>query len=294
MDVIGSLEGDVFPAIGPVPIRDLTAPQILGILRPIEARPAIETAHRIRQRISKVFVYAIASGRGEGDPAAIVQGAMAPLKRGKHPAIKDLGEARVMLAKVEAQHSHPVTKLANRLFALTALRPGTLRTTPWAELNQIGTNSTWLIPSARMKLHTDRKDDAAYDHLVTISRQAVEVIDVLRTLAGNGPLAFPNTRHAHKPMSENAVGYLLNRAGYSGLHCAHGWRTTFSTVMNDRFRADRPIIDLMLAHIPPNTSESAYNRAEHLARRRELSQIWADLILEGAPPAMSLLNGPRH
>ena len=94
-------------------------------------------------------------------------------------------------------------------------------------------------------------------------------------------------------MSENAIGYLLNRAGYHHRHVPHGWRSTFSSVMNDRYRADRHLIDLMLAHVSKDKTEGAYNRALHIDRRRELAQEWADLILKGARPAADLLIGPR-
>jgi integrase len=294
-DVIGSLEDTVFPHLGNVPIRDITEPQVLAVLRLIEARPAIETARRVRQRVSAVFVYAISSGRASSDPAHIIKGAMAPLIKGKQPAITDLEKAREMLQKAEAENAHPATKLALRLLALTALRPGTLITTPWAEFDAIDyRDPVWQIPAQRMKLRKQHKDDEARDHLVPLSKQAVEVIEALRTLTGKGPLAFPNTRHAHKPMSENAIGYLLNRAGYHHRHVPHGFRSTFSTIMNERDRADASVIDFMLAHTPKDKVQAAYNRALHLPRRKALVQIWADLILKDAQPALELLSGRRH
>ncbi len=294
-DVLGSLERDVFPAIGATPIRDITAPVVLALLREVEQRPAIETARRIRQRISAVFVYAISSGRADNDPATVVKGAMAPLRKGRQPAITDLEAAREMLRKAEDEPAHPVTKLALRLLALTAVRPGTLATTPWSEWSNLDPdNPIWRVPAERMKLRLHHKDDEARDHLVPLSRQAVEAIEAVRTLSGRGPLAFPNTRHAHRPMSENAMGYLLNRAGYHHKHVPHGWRSTFSTVMNERYPSDHRVIDLMLAHVPKDKVEGAYNRAAHLDRRRELGQAWADLILEGAKPTSELLDGPRR
>ena len=292
-DVIHSLERDVFPEIGGLPVREITAPLVLTVLRKIESRPAIETARRVRQRMSSVFVYGIASGRSETDPAAIVKQAMAPLVKGRQPAITDLREARAMLAKAEAEPAHAVTKLALRFLALTTVRPGTLIGTPWTELDNVSDN-VWCIPAARMKLKLERKSDETRDHLVPLSKQALDVIAVLRKITGDGPLAFPNTRHGHKPMSENAIGYLLNRAGYHHKHVPHGWRSTFSTVMNERYKEDRAVIDLMLAHVPDNKVEGAYNRAAYLKRRKELAQIWADLILEDASPAASLLEGPRR
>jgi integrase len=90
------------------------------------------------------------------------------------------------------------------------------------------------------------------------------------------------------------MGYLLNRAGYHGHHVPHGWRSTFSTAINERYRADKDIIDLMLAHISKDKVEGAYNRELHLDRRRELAQVWANLILEGARPAADLLRGQRR
>jgi integrase len=294
MDVIYSLEKDVFPLLGAVPIRDITAPNVLAVLRLIENRPALDVARRVRQRMSAVFVYGISSGVAEADPASVVLGAMLPLKKGRQPAITDLTATREILARVEAEVAHPVTKLAHRFLALTTVRSGTLTGTPWSEFDEIDTaDPIWRIPAARMKLKKSKKTDEAHDHLVPLSRQAMDVIDALRTLTGRGPLVFPNMRHAHLPMSENAIGYLLNRAGYHHRHVPHGWRSTFSTVMNEMHAADKPVIDLMLAHVPKDRVEAAYNRAQHLTRRKELAQLWADLILEGARPAAELLKGPR-
>jgi integrase len=290
-DILHSLERDVFPDLGAAPIKSITAANILSVLRKIENRHALETARRIRQRISAVFVYAIASGRAENDPAAAVQKAMKPVRKGRQPAITDLEQAREILRRAEATPASPVTKLALRLLALTALRPGALITTPWVELDDLGPGTlVWQVPAARMKLRLQYKDDEARDHLVPLARQAVDVIKALRKLTGRTPYLFPNQRHARRPASENAMGYLLNRAGYHHRHVPHGWRATFSTVMNERYKHDRHIIDLMLAHMPKDSVEGAYNRAEHLERRIELAQAWADLIMADQMPIDELLN----
>ncbi|MGA1803662.1 tyrosine-type recombinase/integrase [Rhizobium sp. HT1-10] len=295
LDVIGSLENEIFPPLGSIPIKNIAASDVIAVLRVIEARGAKETARRIRQRMSAVFVYAIATGRGEADPAAIVQKAMAPLKKGRQPAITDVAKAREMLRKVDEEIAHPLTKLALRILALTAVRPGTLSTTPWSEWDDLSpTSPIWQIPAERLKLRLHYKDDEARDHLAPLSRQAIEAIAALRQISGKGPLAFPNARHAHKPMSENAMGYLLNRAGYHGHHVPHGFRSTFSSIMNESFPADKATIDLMLAHVPKDKVEGAYNRALFLQRRIELAQEWADIISEGLAPAASLLGGRRR
>lgn len=295
-DVLHSLERDVFPVIGSVPIRDLGPPEILAVLRAIEARGSPETARRIRQRISGVFVAAIGAGLAEQDPAAVVAGAMGPVRQRRQPAVTDLDAARTMLRRVEAAPGHPATRLAMRLLALVALRPGALITTPWAEVAGLleAVDPVWTVPAARMKLRLAHKDDEARDHLMPLAAQAIDVLRAAKVLSGRSLYVFPNARHSHRPMSENALGYALHRAGYHGQHVPHGWRSTFSTAMNERYPADRQVIDLMLAHMPSGGVEAAYNRALHLQRRRELAQLWADMLLEGFPPAADLLQGPRR
>lgn len=294
-DVIHSLERDIFPKLGSRDIRTIGIPDVLEVLRAIEARPAIETAKRVRQRMSAVFVHAIACGIAESDPAAVVQKALKPLKKGRQPAIIDLEEAREILRAVDASPGHPVTKLAMRVLAVTAVRPGTLIKTPWDEWSHLDRDEPiWQIPAARMKLKLAYKDDAARDHLVPLPWQAVDAIEALRSLTGRGPFAIPNGRNAHKPLSENTLGYMLYRAGYHGRHVPHGWRATFSSVMNEHFKADRHIIDLMLAHTPKDKVEGAYNRAEHLDRRIELAQAWADLIMKDQMPIADIMSGRRR
>lgn len=294
-DVIRSLDRDVFPKLGADQIRSITVPMVLEVLRAIESRPAIETAKRVRQRMSAVFVYAIAQGIADADPAATVRGALKPLRRGRQPAIVDLEKARKVLADAEAVPAFPATRLGLRLLALTAVRPGELRWATWDEFEDIdGPAPLWRIPVARMKGNLARKEEHGGDHLVPLSRQAVDVLHAARALTGRGPLPFPNARHAHKPMSENAIGYLLNRAGYHNRHVPHGWRATFSTVMNSRFKGDADVIELMLAHVPQNKVKHAYDRAEHMERRRELAQLWADLIADGLPPAAEMVLGERR
>jgi integrase len=293
-DVLDSLVEEVFPHIGSAPIKDLSPVEVLAVLRMIEQRGAIETARRVRQRMSAVFVYAIASGRGDTDPAAVVQKAMSPLMKGRQPAITNLLQARTMLRRVETNPSHPVTQLAMRILALTAVRPGSLLTTPWSEwTDEVLEEGLWLIPAERMKLKMAQKVNDEKSHIVPLSSQCVEAIRAVRRITGRGPYAFPNGRSAHKTMSGNALGYLLNRSGYHHKHVPHGWRATFSSVMNENFPGDKHIIDLMLAHVPKDKVEGAYNRALHLKRRIQLAQEWADLIMKDAPAADSLLPRAR-
>lgn len=297
-DVIRSLERDVFPTIGSLPIAQLTPPLILGVLREIETRGAIETAKRVRQRISAVFVYAIAQGIATSDPAEKLGAVLKPLRKGRQPAITDIVPLRKMILTAEEDNARPITRLGLRMLALTAVRPSELRGAEWAEFEDLdGKLPLWRIPATRMKGDLSRKEEINGDRLVPLTPQAVAVLRAIWPLTGGGPLVFPSNRYAHRPMSENAIGYLLNRAGYHGHHVPHGFRAAFSTIMNEWAERngdphDRKVIDLMLAHMPKDKVEGAYNRAAYMPRRRELAEIWAKMLSEGLPDPLALIDRP--
>ncbi len=292
-EVWRTLKRDVLPHIGGLPITAIDAPIVLGVLRLIEKRGAVETAKRHRQRISAIFVYAISTGRATSDPAAVVQGALVPLHKGRRPALTTVEAVRQLLTDVSKTPGRPHVKLALRLLAITAVRPGTLANTRWSEWADLDENNpVWRIPSARMKLKLERKHDDLYDHLVPLPRQAIEIIAMLRRLTGRGEYVFPNVRRPNQSMSLNAMGYFLNRASYYEKHVPHGFRASFSSIMNERYPQDRHVIDLMLAHMPKDKVEAAYNRALHFGRRIELAQTYADLILEGVPSIEKFCSGP--
>lgn len=299
--VLQSLENEVFPKLGKRPIGEVTAREVREILEPIQARGAIETAHRIRSRISAFYGFAIGEDLVDNDPAAGRQKALIPIRRRKYPALLKLEEARAFLRKLEAMPTHPSTKLASRLLAITAVRPGVMRFAPrTGEFEALeGAAPLWRIPPERMKLGLDQKEQELFELLVPLPRQAVELILVAQRFAGGSPWLFPSQRFWHRPMSENALSYYYQREPeYAGRHVPHGWRSTFSTIMNELAVArerpgDRPIIDMMLAH-RDDSVEAIYNRAAYMGRRREIAQEWADMLLEGFPPAEQLLRGPRH
>ncbi len=290
-DVLSSMARDLFPEIGRSPIDALDAPTVLAALRKIEARGSVETARRIAQRAGMVFVFAIGEGIASINPAATVRPALRHPTRGRQPAIVALDDLRTMLRAAEAQPAHPTTRLALRLLALTAVRPGAITGATWREFESLeGLQPVWRVPEERMKGRVGAK----IEHVAPLAPAAVEVMRAAHTITGRAPLVFPSVRNARKPMSGNAIGYLLHRAGYHGHHVPHGFRAAFSTIMNERFPADRAVIDLMLAHTPANAVESAYNRAEHAKRRRELAEEWAGLLMDGARPAAELLGGARR
>ena len=294
-----SMDQDVYPKIGHLPIDAITTPLVLEVLRPIEQRGAIETAHRARQRISEVFVRAIGSGIAQVDPAAVANRALAKPKKGKFPAVRTIEAARTVLREVEAKPGQPLTKLASRFLALTAVRAGVLRLAEWHEFEGLdGADPIWRIPAAKMKLVLERKEDVAFEFLVPLSRQAVDVIKVARAFSGQAALIFRSVRHPRKPISDSTLSKAYRDAGYSGIHVPHGWRSTYSTIMNELAATenrvgDRAIIDLMLAHVPSGV-EAAYNRAAYMPRRRELAQEWADMLTQDLLEPRQLLEGPRQ
>ena len=307
--VIQALERDVFPDFGKIPLLDIDGPMILRLLRKVEKRGAIDTAKRIRQYISAVFSFGIAEGLVTHDPAVgIVRGLLPTPTGGKQPAVRTLAEARQVLKDMDATTSYAATKLASRLLALTAMRPGIVRAAAWTEFEGIdwtnpdapAPDALWRVPAERMKLALENKADDAYEHVVPLPWQAVEVVRAVYRLNGRGKYLFHGLRSTRTPMSENAINYMYVRNGYSGRHVPHGWRSTFSTIMNERAveerrGEDRAIIDAMLAHRPSGMSgsEMAYNRALHMPRRRELAEQWADMLTEGLAPAADLLRGER-
>nr|WP_233397087.1 site-specific integrase [Qipengyuania sp. YIM B01966] len=285
------------------------------MLRKIEARGAIETAHRIKQRVAKIYQFANAEGGDFVNPAADINEALAPVPPAqRYPALVRLSDIREMIAKIDRAGASPVTRLASRLLALTAQRPGMIRLmqwedvagVDWADLTSSMTEAMWIVPASKMKQELHLRRDDAFNHPVPLSRQAVDVLRAIRLFTEQSKFVFPSIRSGTEPMSGNAIGYLYNREKYKDRHVPHGWRSSFSTIMNEmverkagqdeRMLADRLIVDLMLAHTPKGMSaiELRYNRAAYLPRRRELAQQWADLIMEGAMPLAEIMESPRR
>lgn len=189
-----------------------------------------------------------------------------------------------------------------------------VRKLPWCEIEGVdwevetglAPDAIWRVPAERMKQEADMREDEAYEHVVPLAPESVEVLRAVRRLTGSGPMVFCSSRDGDAPISENAIGYLYNRLGYKGVHVPHGWRSAFSTTMNGRAERahvgdnklliDRLIVDLMLAHVPTGMSatEFRYNRARYMERRLELACEWAALLLNGAVNAFELVGGRRR
>ena len=314
-DVITSLERDVFSDLGTMPMDEIDKPLLLSILRKIENRGAIETARRVKQRVAAVYRFANSEGAKLENPAEGINDALKPLPPSKrYPALMTIDGIRTLIGDIDRAGASPVNRLAARLLALTAQRPGMVRFmqwkdisgVDWANLEQKCDEALWIVPADKIKQELHLRSDEAFDHPVPLSAQAVDALRAVRWLTGRSAFVFPGARSGLKPISENAIGYLYNREGYKGKHVPHGWRGSFSTILNEqaerelgqdrRLLADRLIIDLMLAHTPKSisASEMRYNRAAYIPRRRELAQLWADMMMQGAIPTKEIVNSPRR
>lgn len=296
--ILQRLENHVFPELGGVAITEITPPMVLKVIRLIEAKGRKNMSHRVRGHMSEVFVHGISTGRCENDPAAIIQRALVPMDSRLRPSVRKIELARQMLSKTEEQASYWATKLASRLLALTAARPTVARMAERTEFEDLdGESPIWRVPAEKMKLSRERKRDVTFEFVIPLSRQAVEVVKLAMRLSPSKSFLFPSWKDAHRSISDSTLSKFY-RKDFRDVHVPHGWRSSFSTIMNegaavaDRER-DRAIIDMMLAHMPDGV-EAVYNRASYMPRRRELAQAWADMLLKDAEPPEALIPKSRR
>jgi integrase len=270
------MEQDLFPWIGRRPIAEIDAPELLACLRRVEARGAIETAHRVKYAAGQVFRYGIATGRCTRDAAGDLRDALTPVHVRHHAAITDPKRAGELLRAIAAYKGHGVTRAALQLAPLVFQRPGELRMAEWSEIDLDA--ATWTIPSERMKR---RKQDKASGsaHLVPLARQAVAILLELHPLTGHGRYLFPSLRTGERPMSDAAVIAALRRMGFpKDEMTGHGFRAMARTMLAERLGVAESVIEAQLAHAVPDTLGRAYNRTEFAEQRRTMMQTWADYL----------------
>lgn len=266
---IGRLELDVFPALGERPVGEIKPTELLAMLRRIESRGALETAHRVRTICGQVFRYAVATGRAERDPAADLKGALPPYKKRHLSAITEPKEVAALLRAIDGYQGSLVVKSALQLAPLVFVRPGELRQAEWAEVDL--TAAEWNIPAERMKMKQP--------HLVPLSLRAIEILQELKILTGKSRYLFPSGRSFHRPMSNNAINAALRRMGFGKDEMTgHGFRAMARTILDEVLQVRPDFIEHQLAHAVKDPNGRAYNRTAHLAERRKMMQIWADYL----------------
>ena len=270
------LEQDVFPWIGRQAIGEIDAPELLQCVRRVEARGAIETAHRVKDACGQVFCYGIAAGRCTRNPAADLRDALRPVPTRHHAAIVDPKRTAELLRDLMAYQGHPVTHAALALSALLLLRPGELRHMEWAWIDLDA--ATLTVPAETMKRTKADKANGA-PHLVPLAPQAVTILRDLHRITGHGRYVFPSLLTGERCMSENTVRGALRRMGYGNDDMtAHGFRAMARTMIAERLGIAPEVIEAQLAHAVADSLGRAYNRTQFLEQRRDMMKKWADYL----------------
>ena len=264
------LERDVFPYLGKRPVSAIIAPEILTVARKLEARGAIESAHRAVGNIGQVIRYAIATGRAAFDPTPSLRGSLRPVNPEHMPAPTDPAAVGAILRALEAFQGGPVVHAALRLLPLLFCRPGELRAMRWADVD---------LQAAEWRYTVSKTQT---DHVVPLSQQAVAILQDLQPLTAHlaGGYVFPGGRSSLRPLSDAAINAGLRRLGIDTRTelTGHGWRAVARTLLHERLGYDPHIIEHQLAHAVPDALGNAYNRTKFLKERKAMMQRWADYL----------------
>jgi integrase len=273
---LARLESHVFPYLGARPIGSLTPPELLEVVKRIEKRGTLETAHRVLSICGMVFRYGIATGRCVSDPTRDLRGALKPVLVEHMAAVTDPKAVGELLRAIDDYNGTPITRAALQLAPLVVLRPGELRKAEWAEFDL--DTVEWRVPPERMK-GTKQAKLSGSDHVVPLSRQAVAILQGLAPLTGHGRYVFPSFRTSERPMSDNAVLAALRRMGFAKDEMTgHGFRAMARTLLEERLGFDAAVIEAQLAHSVRDSLGRAYNRTQFLEQRRKMLQSWADYL----------------
>jgi integrase len=267
--VRGTIESNLFPWLGKLPVESIDAPMLLKALRVIEARDALELTARCRRWAGAIFDYAIATGRRSGEnPATAIRKDVLKSPTAKnypHLEREALGE---FLRKLDGYSGRPETRLALQFLILTFVRSGELRFSKWDEFDL--ERGEWRIPAERMKMRRE--------HWVPLSRQALAVLGELRVFTGHSAYLLPGGRDRLPVVSENTLNKAIAQLGYKGKVVAHGFRSSASSILNESNLFNPDAIERQLAHREANSVRAAYHRAEYREERRKLMQWWADCL----------------
>jgi len=267
--ILRRLENDIFPWVGTKPVADISAPDLLTVIRRIEARGALETAHRALGNCGQVFRYAVATGRAERDPSVDLRGALPPVRAKHFAATTEPDQVSRILRLLDCHKGTLVVRSALRLAPLVFVRPGELRKAEWADID---------LETAEWRFTVSKTDTP---HIVPLTRQAMAILRELHPLTGRGRYVFPSARspRGDRPMSENAVLAAMRNLGISKDEMSgHGFRAMARTILDEvlGFRPD--YIEHQLAHAVRDPNGRAYNRTAHLPERRKMMQEWADYL----------------
>lgn len=267
-DIWRSLDKDVFPAIGVIPVQEIKARTIVEALEPIKARGALETVRRLVQRINEIMIYAVNTGLIDANPASSVGVAFEKPKKQNMPTLRPEELPKLMHSLVMSNLSVP-TRCLIEWQLLNLVRPSEAFGARWAEIDLNA--KLWTTPAERMK--------AKRDHIVPLSPQALEILDVIKPISVHRENIFPSRNDPKQPMNSQTANAALKRIGYGGKLVAHGLRSIASTSLNE-YGFNRDVIEAALTHSDKNKVRRAYNRSTYLLQKVELMDWWAVRINE--------------
>jgi integrase len=265
--IMGRLEKDVFPWLGGRAIAEIKAPEVLTVLRRVEARGALDTAHRVHQNCGQVLRYAVATGRAERDVSSDLRGALPPAQHTHFASVTEPPEVASLLRALDGFQGTFVVQCALRLAPLLFVRPGELRTAEWGQFDL--DRAQWRYTVSKTKT----------EHLVPLATQAVAILRELYALTGQRKHVFPG-RDVKKPMSGAAINAALRRMGFDTKTeiTGHGFRAMARTILHEQLRFPGEVIEHQLAHKVPDALGTAYNRTKFIDDRIAMMQQWADYL----------------
>lgn len=275
------LEMYLFPRLAKRPIDEITAPELLDILREMEAKGILVTVQKTKQAANQVFKYAIVTGRCDRNPASDLSGALQVPQRGHFSAITEPDELGRLMLAIDNRHGTFIVTQAMKCQALWFCRPGELRQLEWDRVN-------W--SEKRIEMISSKTKQL---HIIPLARQSMEILEQLHNLTGRGRFVFPSARGTSRPMCENAIRQGLRDLGYANEEAtAHGFRATARTLLDEIHEFPIHIVEQQLAHSVRDTNGRSYNRTKHLAQRTEMMQHWADYIdqLKAQAAAPNVIN----
>jgi integrase len=271
-------ERDIFPWIGRQPIAEIKPPELLSVLRRIEKRGTLDTARRAHFYCGQVFRFAVAEGCAESDPSRDLRGALSPVQAGNFAAITVPDElAPILRAFDDYRGVMPQVSAALRLMPMVFVRPGELRKAEWSQINL--DKAEWWYRLSKKKKWAEKVPGKEPDHVVPLSRQAVEILRDLYPLTGHGKYVFPNPKSSARPMSDNAVLVAMRTMGITkDVTCGHGFRATSRTLLDEKLGYRVDLIEHQLGHAVKDPNGRAYNRTSFLPERKRMMQDWADYL----------------
>ncbi|KDM91873.1 integrase domain-containing protein [Photobacterium galatheae] len=281
VDILRSLELHIFPYISDIPVSKITAPQVIELLKPIEAKGSLETVKRLAQRLNEVMNFATNCGLVQANPLTGIKAAFKKPKKENMAALKPAELPELMGAIANASIKRTTRCLIEwQLHTMT--RPSEASGAKWEEIDW--GEKVWTIPAERMKKRRE--------HRIPLTEQMLELLEVIKPISGHREFIFPSDRDSKKPCNSQTANMALKRMGFAGRLVSHGLRSLASTTLNEQ-GFDKDLIEAALAHVDDNQVRSAYNRTDYLERRRPMMCWWSGYIEEAAKGSLSVTGSTQ-